>query len=115
MFNQLPATDTLVAMGRAARAAARSDAELGEFERGQLLSAYSASRHLAVELTAYEAPLRAFCDAVGLPAELDVAAAGERTCELLAGAGDAAPVRAALRDLVDAEVALLAEAIEAPR
>jgi hypothetical protein len=111
MFNQLPATDAIAAIGRTARDAARAEGALSEFDRGQLLSAYSATRHLAVEVTAYEEALRRFAAAVGLPGSLSRIELAERTCELLEGA--AAPaVRGALRELVDREVSLLAEAIE---
>jgi hypothetical protein len=53
MFNQLTPSEIVGAIGVTARDAARSDDPAGEFERDQLLSAYSATRHLAVELSSY--------------------------------------------------------------
>ena len=113
MFNQLTATEVVIAMGRAAEAAARGDDELGEFGRGQLLSAYSASRHVAVELSSYDTALRAFARAIGADETLDAGALGEVACELVRERPDV--VRAALRELADREVELLAAAIEGDR
>lgn len=50
MFVPLRPAEMVTAIGRAARAAGRAEGEPTEFERGQLMSAYSATRHLAVEL-----------------------------------------------------------------
>jgi hypothetical protein len=50
MFVPLRPAEMVTAIGRAARAAGRADGEPTEFQRGQLMSAYSATRHLAVEL-----------------------------------------------------------------
>jgi hypothetical protein len=50
MFVPLAPAEMVTAIGRAARAAGRAHGEPTEFERGQLMSAYSATRHLAVEL-----------------------------------------------------------------
>lgn len=60
MFNPLTPAEMTVAIGAAARAAARSEGPLGAFDRTQLLSAYSGARHIAVELAAFDAELRAF-------------------------------------------------------
>jgi hypothetical protein len=50
MFAPLRPAEMVTAIGRAARTAGRAEGEPTEFERGQLMSAYSATRHLAVEL-----------------------------------------------------------------
>jgi hypothetical protein len=50
MFVPLRPAEMVTAIGRAARAAGRAEGEPTEFERGQLMAAYSATRHLAVEL-----------------------------------------------------------------
>lgn len=130
MFNQLTATETVAAMGCTARDAARKG-ELGEFGRGQLMSAYSASRHLSVELSSFEPELHAYTVAVaavapaaGLDGCSDAGRAGDLTCALLdtlrghdspAAVELRGAIHTALRELVDREVALLAEAIEEPR
>lgn len=53
MFNQLKPADVVSAMGTTLRAAAGSGDRTSDFERDQLLSAYSATRHLAIELTQF--------------------------------------------------------------
>ncbi len=60
MFNPIKAHEMVSGVGLAARAAAGSSGTLDEFERGQLLSAYSATRHLVVELEHYPVALAAF-------------------------------------------------------
>jgi hypothetical protein len=55
-------TDMVTAMGRATRDAARSAEPASEFSRGQLMSVYSASRHLAVDVAQFPTELRAFTD-----------------------------------------------------
>lgn len=138
MFNQLTAAEVVSAVGRAARGAARDGESGGDYARGQLLSAYSSSRHVAVEIEFFEPELRAFAarlaeaatalpDGGQLAARLESAhgagEASEATCMLLDRLrGDDSPlardlhrsVRAALRRLADREVELLAEAIEGP-
>ena len=141
MFNPLTPAQVTLAVGRAARDAARNEEPASAFARGQLLSAYSIARHLAVDLEAYGPELTAFrtqvADAVEAGAadaalrELGAAVraaatgleAGDATCRLLdalraergaQAAGLRAAIRAALRRLVDREVELLAEAIEGP-
>ena len=64
MFNQLTASDVVTAIGVTLRGAARSESQASDFDRDQLMSAYSATRHLAVELAAYEPELRAFAGSV---------------------------------------------------
>jgi len=54
MWNPLTPADVVGAMGGPAQAAGRSTQELTDWERGQLLSVYSATRHLAAELGAVE-------------------------------------------------------------
>jgi hypothetical protein len=135
-------SEVVAAIGRAAREAARGDGPASEFSRGQLMSAFSASRHLAVELARFPAELHSYADEIAsllrapgnvrdpgtlveLAAELAGTTAAPRIGDLLAVAldtlrddcgADAAVLRtrlhAALRRLSDREVALLAEAIE---
>jgi hypothetical protein len=129
------------AIGAAAREAARSDAPLNDFQRSQLLSAYSATRHLAVELEYFPGAIAAFCSALAdridaapqaqlqeltaIASQLRVTAdpqrAGEVVSALLnllrahpspAAAAVRADVQSALRDLCDREVDLLADALE---
>src|SRR5437879_12106590 len=57
-------SEVVSAVGRAARDAARSGGEDSEFSRGQLMSAYSASRHLSVELCRFPAELDTFAESV---------------------------------------------------
>jgi hypothetical protein len=64
MFNPLTPAQVVAAIGAAAREAARSEKPRDAFARGQLLSAYSGSRHLAVELDGYDPEVRAFAAAV---------------------------------------------------
>jgi hypothetical protein len=122
MFNPMTPAELISAMGRAARDVARSDDPADPFVRSQLLSVYSASRHVAVELEAFEPELRAFRDAVGLEGA-DPQALADETCMLLETLrADPSPqaserlaaTRAALMALVDREVDLLADAIEGP-
>jgi hypothetical protein len=144
MFSPMTTSEMVTAIGRAARAAARGDGPATEFSRGQLLSAFSASRHLTVELARYPAELRPFAadvaralrqaDEVGtrgelgaLAAELDRASDGARIGDLVSAALDLvrkdqnptarairAHIHSALRALSDREVELLADAIEGP-
>ncbi len=64
MFSPLTPAEVVTAVGRAARDAARSDEPASEFSRGQLMSAFSVSRHLGVEIAAFGPELRAFADGV---------------------------------------------------
>jgi hypothetical protein len=137
MFNPLTPSEMVTAIGLAARATARGDGELDDFDRGQLLSAYSATRHLAVEIDRFSGELSARCAAIadaaaGEPSlrpladdvrrATDGGAAGEAISALLEAcrqtpelAGVRAAIRRELRALCDAEVGLLAEGIEAGR
>jgi hypothetical protein len=60
MFNPLRPNEIVTGVGRTAQAAAASTGALDAFERGQLLSAYSATRHLAVELEYYSGAIESF-------------------------------------------------------
>jgi hypothetical protein len=145
MFNPLTPSEMVAAIGIAARTTARGDGELDEFDRGQLMSAYSASRHLAIEISSFGAELSARCSAIadavdeacagdsgtdagalrGLASRLrasgDARAAGDTTAELLDRCRDRGlaalrgEIRTQLRALCDAEVTLLANGIEAAR
>ena len=124
MWNPLTPADVVAAMGGPAQAAARCAQELTEWERGQLLSVYSATRHLAAELGAVEPHVRAVADELGaalrsapptlpdaggltalaarLAATADPRAVAGLTCEALDllradGSATAEAVRAALR------------------
>jgi hypothetical protein len=145
MFNPLTPSEMVAAIGLAARTTARGDGELDEFDRGQLMSVYSASRHLAIEISTFGGELStrrdAIADAVdeacagdsgvdagalrGLASRLrasdDARAAGETIAELLDRCRDRGlvalrgEIRTELRALCDAEVGLLADGIEAGR
>lgn len=128
MFNPLTPAELTIAMGRAARDSARSDDPADAFVRAQLMSVYSASRHLGVELEWFEAEVGAFATAVGdaagdaeLAGTSDPREAGDLVCRLLdALRADGGPqadavratVRARLAELADREVELLAAVIE---
>ena len=64
MFNPLTPAQVVAAIGSTARGIARSDETLSDYARGQLLSAYSCSRHITVEIDRYEGEIRAFADDV---------------------------------------------------
>lgn len=145
MFNPMTPSEVVTALGRAARVAGRSHEPPSDFSRGQLMSAYSASRHLAVELAEFGPELRAFADEVaerfqaasvvanqprfaGWAAELRrrndassigdiIAAALEELCDAESPEAVAlrTDIRGAVRALSDREVTLLADVIEAPR
>lgn len=134
MFNQLTSADVVRAIGGTLRDAARTEQELSEFERDQLMSAYSATRHLSVELSAYPLLMAAFRDQLSgllherasvadrarVDAAQDSAELGAALCELLAGLRAAgsdearslrSAVQAALRRLADDEVDLVADGL----
>jgi hypothetical protein len=137
-------SDIVSAVGRTAREAARSEAAASEFSRAQLMSAYSATRHLAVELAAFGAEIEWFAASVaaelratrcvtsqptlsGLASELEQSTDGQRAGELMSqvldtlrddASSESATLRTRLhtllRRLSEREVRLLAEAIEGP-
>jgi hypothetical protein len=137
MFNQLTPAEVVGAIGTTVRTAARSDGPTSDFDRDQLMSAYSATRHLAVELSAYEPELSRFTEAVArsvraaaLPGALEIAAGlgdagdprvvGASLCELLDRLREErlpqaialrGEIHARLRALADREVDLLADAL----
>jgi hypothetical protein len=145
VFNPMTTSEMVSAVGRAAREAARAGGASSEFSRGQLMSAFSASRHLSVELAHFPAELRTFATSVAhdlghaeavsraqelatLASELTSATDAPRIGDLVSAAldlvrDDPAPaarslrasLHRALRALSDREVGLLAEAIEGPR
>ncbi|QEC48077.1 hypothetical protein FSW04_11195 [Baekduia soli] len=141
MLNPLTPAEVVTAIGAAARDAARSEEPGNAFGRASLLSAYSGSRHLAVEIEHFDAERAVFAadvadavQAAGLPALAPLATRlrgtsaaaplGDLVCELLdALRADPAPgaatlrgaVQARLAHLADREVELLADAIEAGR
>jgi hypothetical protein len=141
MFNQLTPADTVKAIGATTRRIARGGGATSEFDRDQLMSTYSATRHLAVELASYEPELRRFRQ--GLAAQIrqahledpggerdaiadrleeasDAPAVGSAVCDLLDRLrADHSPqanalrtgIHASLRKLADTEVDLLADAL----
>jgi hypothetical protein len=141
MFNQLPPAEIVTAIGATLRRAARTEGAASDFDRDQLMSAFSATRHLAVELASFEPEFRRFKEAVAeqiratnapaigdqlgpiadrLKAAPDGAAAGGVLCELfeLLRQDGSEPARALrsqihvhLRALADREVDLLADAL----
>ena len=141
VFNQLPPAQIVTAIGATLRRAARTEGEPSAFDRDQLMSAYSATRHLAVELASFEPEFRRFREAVAtqiratdaslggrqlgtfadrLDAAEEGATAGAVLCELLQllRENPAPPmqalrsnVHAHLRALSDREVDLLADAL----
>jgi hypothetical protein len=145
VFNPMTTSEVVSAIGRAARDAARPGGEHSEFSRGQLMSAFSASRHVSVELSEFPVELEAFAESVAgelaqarrlsctdelaaIAVQLTNATDAPRIGNFVAAAlelvrDDPAPaavsLRAsllrALRGLSDREVELLAEAIERPR
>jgi hypothetical protein len=139
MFNQLTTAEVVSAIGTTLRGAARSDEQASDFERDQLMSAYSATRHLSVELATYPPELARFratlaellrehpgvtgetrprADAV--IAARGIAELGDALCELLAElrshhTDDArslrVELRVCLRQLVDRETELMADGL----
>lgn len=135
MFNQLTPTDVVTAIGVAARDNARGGERLDAFARDQLMSVYSATRHLAAELQHAEAELARFTAAVArrlreagghdetaaiLEHGTDVARVGTGLADLLAALRvDASPaatrlridLHGLLRELADREVDFMAEGL----
>jgi hypothetical protein len=135
-------SEIVSALGRTAREAARSEVAASEFSRAQLMSAYSASRHLAVELGAFAAEIEWFARAAarelrgardgvggvnvsGLASELELTTDAQRAGDLVSQVLDAlrhdpssesanlrVRLHTLLRQLSEREVELLSEAIE---
>jgi hypothetical protein len=145
VFNPGTTSEMVTAVGRAARDAARGEGAGSEFSRGQLMSAFSASRHLSVELARFPAELEAFASAVAheladgegvsrareldaIAHELSTATDAPQIGNLVAAAldlvrDDPSPaaqtlrqsLRRRLRALSEREVDLLADVIEGTR
>jgi hypothetical protein len=64
MFNPLTPSEVISAIGVTVRDAVRGGELTSDFERDQLMSAYSATRHLAVEIADYPRELAAFAGAL---------------------------------------------------
>jgi hypothetical protein len=141
IFNQLTHAEIVGAIGVTARDAARGGGPASEFDRDQLMSAYSATRHLAVELSTYGPELQRFIEAVAshihageacdpngrfgeiatrLQSARDAASVGTAVCELLDrlcedDSRQARALRSAvhtsLRELAEREVDMLADAL----
>jgi hypothetical protein len=109
MFNPLSPSEMVTAIGRAARAAARCEESLDEFARGQLMSAYSASRHLSVEIESFDPELRIQSEAIAAAAQRALgrldgepdAGALARQADRVRRAGDAPALGAAVAELLD--------------
>lgn len=101
MFNPLTPSEMVTAIGMAARTTARGDGELDEFDRGQLMSAYSATRHLAIEIESFRGELSARCAAIA--DAIDAASAGDSDARALSGELDALGAR--VRAAADAQTA----------
>jgi hypothetical protein len=120
VFNALRSDELLVGVGRMLRMAAASEGPLEDFQRSQLLSAYSVTRLLAAEqraqailLEATRADLLAAVgEDAGIAAAADGPALGAAVAARLADMAPDDPARAAvhraLRTMVDAEVSALA-------
>jgi len=126
MFNPLSASEMITAVGRAAREAAGAEGPLSEFERGQLKSGYSATRHLAIEVSAFPAERARFRSAVQALAPRAAIPEDEpglatcvadllQTCRTQSQPDTRAAIQRLLRQFCDREVELLAAAIEAGR
>jgi len=133
MWNPLTPAEVIAAIGPAARDAARAG-DLDPWMRGQLLSVYSGTRHLAAELgdVAPRVPevARELAEAVragglddlagALAAQTDPRVLAELTCQALDRLRVDDPRRArpliqrALARAVALEIELLADAIEGP-
>lgn len=141
MFNQLTPAAVVTAIGRTARSAARLEGPASDFDRDQLMSAYSATRHLAAELDGYALPFDDFTTSVArslrtcpdlelrralsghaeaITSSRDGAIVGQEIADALAtvrqSTSDVAPtlraeIHAQLRSLADREVEVLAEAL----
>ena len=94
MFNPLPAPEITIAIGRVLKQAASTEDPRDEYQRSQLLSAYSVARHLAAEQAGGDALLDWVRERIA--------------AELRDAAGDGAPP---LPDL-EARAAAVAEAEE---
>lgn len=106
MFNQLTAPQIVTAIGEGTRSIARgTDGELGDFERDQLMSMYSATRHLSVELTSYAPEMQRFQEALGAvifncEGSPEARSAINRLQQAIRKDGDTASVADALCDLL---------------
>jgi hypothetical protein len=121
--------EVVAGIGQVLRSAGRRGGVASEFDRDQLLSAYSASRPLAVELATYEAEMRVFVDELAgiapstveqLSGVLDPRRVGVVVCDLLAelrardddeARRQREAVHGLLRRLADREVDLLADGL----
>jgi hypothetical protein len=144
VFNPMSPSEVSLAIGEAARDAAAGSGSTSDFSRGQLMSAFSATRHLAVEIDAYADVAADTAREVGrqlsdlaprmtredvfrrCAAELASARDPRQVGRMLSEARDLlrsepvddlalADLHAALRRLVDEEVDLLAASIEPQR
>lgn len=106
VLNQLTPSETVTAIGVTVRTAARGDAQTSDFEPDQMMSAYSATRHLADRARHVRArAAQARLPGRGRPVGGRLSGASPRR-----GPG----IHVHLRALADREVALLADALGQP-
>lgn len=119
MWNPLSPSEVIAAMGSPVRDAARGEEPLDDWQSGQLLSVYSATRHLAAEVGAVEphlgeltGELAAALRSAAEPPEL--VASLSQLAEQLRDVGDsrqAAEIACRALDLVRAEGSATAETV----
>jgi hypothetical protein len=106
VFNQLTPAEVVTAIGVTARGAARHQGELSDFGRDQLMSVYSATRHLTAELATYEPTLTEFTASVARSLRAcpdpELRAALSPHAERIEVAGDAATLGTEVGDLLTA-------------
>jgi len=101
MFNATTPEDLLGALGRVLRAAARADGPLDGFQRGQLLSASSIARNLAAEQAAARALLDGAVAEVGAALRAAPVDGAGAAAERLTGVRDGRELGAVLGDLLE--------------
>lgn len=109
MFNPLPASEITLAVGQVLKQAASAKEPQDEYQRSQLLSAYSITRHLAAEQAAGDEMLVRFRErlaaelreaaAAGAPPLADLEGRAERIEACRSGAELGAPVSDLLGEL----------------
>jgi hypothetical protein len=126
VFNALRSDELLMGVGRVLRLVASASGALEEYERGQALSAYSVTRLLAAEQRAAAGLLadtrQALLAAIGdddraaaraaadrLRAATDGTEVGDAVADLHAAEPMPRRIHAALANMIDAEVAALAD------
>jgi hypothetical protein len=106
VFNPLTPAQVVAAIGSSARGIARSDEALSDYARGQLLSAYSCSRHITVEIDRYDEEIRAFAGDVSqwtraAAPQLSIGADATEICAELERTADARAAGDLVSDLME--------------